>query len=150
MLTEEAEKKAQEQAEQQSIDNAIATQLVPVTVQISADKFECALVSSFEGGSREWLAEIEVVRDPSRECRFHSDMPFFGAELQLVVHDGYNPLTDGAKFHRNLTLQALVEGFQILAQKYPHHAMDLLADNGDAVTGDVLVQCAIFGDIVYA
>lgn len=39
--------------------------------------------------------------------------------------------------------------WRILATKYPHHFCDILKDGGDATTGDVLIQCALFGEIVY-
>jgi hypothetical protein len=40
-------------------------------------------------------------------------------------------------------------GLQVLATKYPHHFADIVVDNSDCTTGDVLVQCALFGEIVY-
>lgn len=37
---------------------------------------------------------------------------------------------------------------RIIAVNYPHHIGSLFGDY-DATTGDVLVQCACFGDIIY-
>lgn len=48
-----------------------------------------------------------------------------------------------------LSIPKLMQGLSVLATKYPHHFCDILKENGDATTGDVLVQCALFGDIVY-
>lgn len=48
-----------------------------------------------------------------------------------------------------LTAAKVRQGVERMAAKYPHHMGDLLADNSDAETGDVLVQLALLGDIVY-
>lgn len=37
----------------------------------------------------------------------------------------------------------------LMATEYPHHFRDLMADSGDAWTGHVLVQLAVFGDVRY-
>ena len=44
---------------------------------------------------------------------------------------------------------ALVRGLRIMAEKYPRHAAAILEDKSDAETGDVLIQLATLGDIVY-
>ncbi len=48
-----------------------------------------------------------------------------------------------------LSLDKLKTGLQVLAEKYPHHFANVINETGDATTGDVLVQCALFGEIVY-
>lgn len=40
-------------------------------------------------------------------------------------------------------------GLVALAAKYPHHFKDLIAETGDACTGDILIQCAAFGEERY-
>jgi hypothetical protein len=58
-------------------------------------------------------------------------------------HDGKG---DG---HHELTGAKVRAGLQVLATKYPHHFADIVGDKSDCTTGDVLVQCALFGEIVY-
>jgi len=48
-----------------------------------------------------------------------------------------------------LTYAGIVKGLGLMATKYPRHFSNLVADGGDAETGDVLIQLAVFGDIVY-
>lgn len=48
-----------------------------------------------------------------------------------------------------LTAEKVRKGVERMAAKYPHHMKNLLDDNSDAETGDVLVQLALLGDIVY-
>jgi hypothetical protein len=49
-----------------------------------------------------------------------------------------------------LSIEKLLAGLAVLRDKYPHHFCDIIKQEGDATTGDVLVQCALFGDIVYS
>ena len=51
--------------------------------------------------------------------------------------------------HHVLTGAKVRAGLQVLATKYPLHFADIVGDNSDCTTGDVLVQCALFGEIVY-
>jgi hypothetical protein len=36
-----------------------------------------------------------------------------------------------------------------LATKYPRHFADLVNENTDAITADVLLQCCLFGELIY-
>lgn len=48
-----------------------------------------------------------------------------------------------------LDLNAIARGLDALAQHYPRHFADLINENGDALTADVLLQCCLFGKLVY-
>lgn len=48
-----------------------------------------------------------------------------------------------------LTAAKVRQGVERMAAKYPWHMKNLLDDNSDAETGDVLVQLSLLGDIVY-
>lgn len=48
-----------------------------------------------------------------------------------------------------LTGAKIVAGLKVMAEKFPHHYRNLIIDNADAETGDVLIQCALFGDIIF-
>ncbi len=43
----------------------------------------------------------------------------------------------------------LLEGFAVCASKYPKHFANWISRNYDAITADVVAQCAIFGEIKY-
>lgn len=40
-------------------------------------------------------------------------------------------------------------GLSLMSRDYPNHFADFMAENEDAETADVFVQCCIFGNIVY-
>lgn len=48
-----------------------------------------------------------------------------------------------------LNMKRIKRALTVIAKKYPHHFNDIIDDNADMITADVLVQCALFGDIIY-
>ena len=63
----------------------------------------------------------------------------------LVVHDLYDD--DDAKY--NLDLKAVRKGLKLMKEQYPRHWADLVEENDDLITGDVFLQLAVFGELVY-
>lgn len=51
--------------------------------------------------------------------------------------------------HYRLNLASIKKGLQVMADKFPKHFADVTNDNADATTGDVFLQCALFGDVIY-
>jgi hypothetical protein len=58
---------------------------------------------------------------------------------------GWTPKTVPMK----LDLEALQRGVKVMHEKYPRHYADALSENDDAITGDVFLQCCLFGDAIY-
>lgn len=48
-----------------------------------------------------------------------------------------------------LDADAIARGFALMAAEYSRHFGDFLAGNEDAVTGDVFLQCCLFGQVKY-
>ncbi|MCU1315615.1 MAG: hypothetical protein JWN63_937 [Candidatus Acidoferrum typicum] len=48
-----------------------------------------------------------------------------------------------------LDLNSIGRGLDDLATKYPRHFADLVNENTDAITADVLLQCCLFGELIY-
>ena len=68
-----------------------------------------------------------------------------GTDHAMLTRDDEEP--EGPVY--TLDIAAVYRGIVILAAKYPHHFADLITDNSDATTGDCLIQCALFGDIIF-
>lgn len=49
-----------------------------------------------------------------------------------------------------LTDARISKGLQVLADDYPHLMQEILEENDDANTGDVLLQCCLFGEERYS
>lgn len=48
-----------------------------------------------------------------------------------------------------LRLDNVALGIEVLATYYPRHFADLVNEKADSVTGDALLQCCIFGELIY-
>jgi hypothetical protein len=48
-----------------------------------------------------------------------------------------------------LDLNSIGRGLDDLATKYPRHFADLVNENTDTITANVLLQCCLFGELIY-
>lgn len=48
-----------------------------------------------------------------------------------------------------LDVTSIRRGLDDLATKYPRHFADLVNENTDAITANVLLQCCLFGELIY-
>lgn len=71
----------------------------------------------------------------------------------LVVYDEYemdSELNDGEEPTKHyLTLKDVRKGLRLMKKEYPHHYADLVEENDDTITGDVWLQLAVFGEVIY-
>lgn len=124
-----------------------------IEIEVPEKVIAYALCSAFEGGIRYWASKCETnrgfVQTPVAKPWGDDYTPTYvsyplteGASVTIEVAE------DSAKAARPLTLEALRSGLRIMAEQYPQHFADVL-NGGDATTGDVLVQLAVFGEIVF-
>jgi len=50
----------------------------------------------------------------------------------------------------SLNLSKIKKGLTVMAKKYPKHFADFLQEDYDETTGDVFLQCCIYGEIIYS
>jgi hypothetical protein len=48
-----------------------------------------------------------------------------------------------------LDLGTIRSGLQVMAYSYPRHWHDFINDNEDAATGDVFLQCCLYGEVIF-
>lgn len=118
------------------------------------------LCSAFEGGSSYW-ASVTNKTEPdewkwedmsgiieSKNSHWLHEYPLNpGGELEITDHEARPEMNERVKLclHR----AKVVVGLQVMAEKFPKHFADMVAETGDANTGDVLLQCCLFGDVIY-
>jgi hypothetical protein len=126
---------------------------ITVPIAVSFSDIVSQLCSAFEGGSNYWYridkqtkpenfenSEKDYIKYP------HLSYPINkGGSLTISVLEGVDEDQDGKTFALNL--ESIQKGLVVMAQKYPHHFKDL--KDGDQTTGDVLLQCCLFGDVIY-
>ncbi len=129
-----------------------------ISIDIDNEKIKGLLCSGFEGGINYW-AQIDGYR--YAKGLKHSDFQE-GGKFQIqgnywhpcqiipLVEDCAVIIMDTEQVKRHtLNLKAIHKGLDVMCKEYPKHFGDFLSDNGDATTGDVFIQCCLFGKIVY-
>ena len=65
----------------------------------------------------------------------------------IMVCDCYED--DEEKAEHRLTLADVKKGLELMRDQYPRHYADLVTENDDLITGDVWLQLATFGELIY-
>lgn len=122
-----------------------------VTTRVQVRRLQDLLCSALEGGSNYWYMIHEEVKP--------SAMPDRVDEARVYPHIDYPTNPGGALLigdredpkdpPKRLDLPAIQRGIQVMAEKYPKHFGDFMNENDDATTGDVFLQCCLFGQLVY-
>ena len=105
--------------------------------EVTDEHLENILVGAFEGGSNYWAVKVEVAKDDYKGKKFASECVAAGGELWIY--------TDGDGKHR-LTKECLINGLQQYLNESKHKNWP---DGGDAQTDDLILQYALFGEVVY-
>jgi hypothetical protein len=107
------------------------------------------LTSALEGGIGYWGTIVQFIKP--EKLAFRSDAKVIYRHIDYPMNEGGGiviAVEDDGKY--TLDLEALKRGVKIMHEKYTRHYADMVSEcNADATTGDVLVQCALFGEIVY-
>jgi hypothetical protein len=122
--------------------------VINMPVSISAKRLMDVLTGAVEGGSNYW-ARISKYNYPEGKSREdysypHIELPFDGGSITFEdaeEQEGFEP-TD-------LTYDKLQNGLKVMAEKYDWHFKNIVDENDDAETSDVLLQCALFGQITF-
>lgn len=120
------------------------------TISITDRQVADLLCSAFEGGSNYWITAM-TIRKGKHDGRPWGDeytptyiaAPFStGGAVEIDPGEG-DPIV-------TLDLAALQRGVFVMANRWPQHFANALSEsNADAETGDVFLQCCLFGDIIY-
>lgn len=118
---------------------------VLVPFRFTAIQMSSLLTSALEGGSNYWYMF---------EARSHR-FEFAGEEL--CDEEGWIEISNEGIAERasdefkivKINQSVAKHALRIMAEKYPKHFGDLIAENEDAGTGDVFLQCCVFGEVIY-
>jgi|TARA_Y100001951_G_C11049991_1_gene135017 hypothetical protein len=114
--------------------------LAPTTV--SNYNLNCILDTCFEGGSNYWIDRIVVVDDDYKGADYGSEVISCGGELKVFVDEG-NP--------HHLTKTKLLQGCQLYVTGHSRVCgREWRPDDFDAEDTDIILQYALFGEVVYA
>ncbi len=138
------------------------------STELDLDRIRDLLCCAFEGGSNDWyyicdyqappadklrldwqlISELEKRVGQKPQCFPHLDYPVSeGGALVITSLEGDE--IRGATRWR-LDLETIQRGMKVFREKYPRHYDNWIAENDDAETGDVFLQCCLFGEVVYS
>lgn len=134
---------------------ATAPLAITAEILVPLERITNSLIGAFEGGSTYWLRQIEYVE---RAMEAQYDKPMYADEhfwndggRATLTYD--NPEADesedGDQVSKEVGMAEFKVGLATMAAKCPRHFGDLVAENDDAITHDVFIQCVLFGDVVY-
>ncbi len=123
------------------------------TEEVNEQRVADLICNAFEGGIGYW-AKVTGYRKP--ENVFKWDL--FGDDATVYRYVQY-PMSEGGAVllcdaedpseKWELTREKLEQGLTVMANKYPRHYKNWMQEDDDAETGDVFIQCALFGELVY-
>jgi len=134
-----------------------------IQIDFPDEKIRGLLCCAFEGGSNYWYMIDKIIYPAGfRQADYREGgkaQPSAGywnwsqiVPLQkggaLVIETKAKDEIAGKK-KWVLDREAIARGLKVMREKYPKHFGDAMADDGDADTGDVFLQCCLFGELVF-
>jgi hypothetical protein len=123
--------------------------IININTEVADERIKDLLCNALEGGSNYWYV-IKGYNYPEGQTKEslklefpHLDLPFDGGSLTIGVFG------DNA-YDKVLDKEALLKGLKIMARDYLKHYTDFISENDDAITGDVFLQCALYGEVIFS
>jgi hypothetical protein len=114
---------------------------IKTRVEVTPERVSDLLCSAFEGMSY-WAKRT---KDNAKKVgAFYSFEAPTKPDGWLVVLDTY----DDDKSYK-IKNSDIIKGLEVMAEKYNQHFTNFMAENEDAITGDVFLQCCMFGEVLY-
>jgi hypothetical protein len=123
--------------------------IVNATFKVSRQQVAEALWRAF-GSQITWFRVVEVIEPPT--LRFRSIEHLALRMVDYPLNEGGSigiVSTEPSSDVFRLDLKSIRRGLEDLAAKYPRHFADLVNENTDAITANVLLQCCLFGELIY-
>ena len=118
-----------------------------IEIEVSDEIISNLLCCAFEGGSNYWLRSTAYQMNGDTVRADRTTLPLEdGGTVVCTLQDEH---TKGAGVLYRLDRAAILRGLAAMQEKAPKHFGDALAGNDDATTGDVFLQCALFGEVIY-
>lgn len=121
---------------------------IVVPVEVEDQRVSDLICSALEGGSNYWYLLVVSKSSHKEHGTFWSDIPMAGGHLGFALLDPDDGPING-KSEWVLNRASCESGLVIMANKYPRHYANFMNENDDAETGDVFLQCALFGELVF-
>lgn len=123
--------------------------IVNATFKVSRQQVAGALWRAF-GSQITWFRVVEVIEPPTLRFRSIEHLTLRMVDYPLNERGSLGIVSsEPASDVFRLDLKSIGRGLDDLATKYPRHFADLVNENTDAITANVLLQCCLFGELIY-
>lgn len=126
-----------------------------ITIDLPAKRIADLMITAVEGNhmTQSWCAGVYLKSarpaGGDRDDPWYADSRLYEGDFTLEVHEIEDEGEPEETKAHTVTKADFEAGLKIIAEKYPHHITDILAENEDAVTADVFLQCVVLKGIVY-
>lgn len=121
-----------------------------IRLVLPLDRVSSLLCCAWEGGSNYWVSCTSSNPPPAADDRElvtttweNALYPGGSCRLEIPSHLDYSPAS------HTLDWSSIASGLSALSDQYPRHFADFLAGQEDATTGDVFLQCCLFGRVIF-
>jgi len=124
---------------------------VTTKVRVRVKEITDLLCCGLEGGIHHWAGFRSGYNPEPEELARYTEGCYKGLPVYALEHPNYVLIIQDRNTMEEypITLDRLKLGLTDMAAKFPHHFSNVMQDNCDAETGDVFLQCCVFGDIIY-
>jgi hypothetical protein len=118
---------------------------INIKMTIPEQRIKDLLCNALESGSNYWY-QIQKYINPNKIKVAYKflDLPFIDGCGVVIgdIENDFKPVL--------LNKEAISKGLQVMSEKYTAHMQNFINDNDDADTGDVFLQCCLFGDVIFS
>lgn len=111
-----------------------------VPISVPAERIAYTLCAALGGGSTYWCQRLDI--PDYRGCGWAHEALTYGVECTVHIHQDESVLIPD-------TAKAIVRALREMHKHYPRHYSDMVNENEDADTGDVLLQLMVFNEVIY-
>ena len=109
--------------------------------QISTQEIDDLMVTAFEGGINYWCGYAEIVEKPETECTLKSEVISRNGALELFDDESDDTWI--------LTREKFLKGVEKALNHFEYSNIQDMIENHDAETVDVIIQYALFDEIIF-
>lgn len=124
--------------------------------EIPMERITNAIIGVFEGGYSPWIHSVEAIVPLALADEVKANGPWYANE-RFWAEEGRMRLTydeiTGDEGNGNgraeVGLPEIISGLEKMAIHAARHFNDLMTENDDAITHDVMIQFVVLGEIIY-
>ena len=110
--------------------------------EITNEEISDLIVTALDGGINYWCGGVTVKQQPIFNWTFANEVIALNGILELVDSENTDEKWE-------LTQEKFIKGLIKTMEHYDYNTVSILMDNHDAEVADVLIQYALFDEIVF-